>query len=102
LNIYCLFGGCKKTFIEDEIKKYIGDQLFKKYKKFKKEQIILSNPNKNYLYCPIPNCEEMVEIVNEEITFFECSAGHKFCGRCKTAGYHKKGKCNDVLIFFHI
>lgn len=41
----------------------------------------------------------MIEVVDLEITFFQCSAGHKFCGRCKTAGWHKKGKCNDVLIF---
>lgn len=40
----------------------------------------------------------MVEIINNlENPLLECPYGHKFCGRCKTAGWHKKGKCNDVI-----
>lgn len=100
--IKCLYGGCPKTFVEDEIKFFIGDQLFYKYKKFKLAQIKLNNPSKNYLNCPITDCEEIVEIeqnLNDE-PFLECGNEHKFCGKCKTSGWHKRGKCNDVRFNF--
>ena len=62
------------------------------------EQIRLSNPDKTYLFCPVPNCEIMIELTKDlnEDPFFECPNEHKFCGKCKTTGWHKKGKCNDV------
>jgi hypothetical protein len=101
LVIKCLYGGCPKTFVEGEIKMFIGDQLFYKYKKFKIAQIKLNNPDKNYISCPIPDCEEIVELQensNEE-PLVMCISEHKFCARCKTPGWHKKGKCNDVSFF---
>ena len=81
---------------------YIGEQLFEKYKKFKNEQNLLSNPKKSYVFCPVPNCEEMILLEKDlnEDPFFTCSHGHKFCGKCKTRGWHKKGKCNDVCVCF--
>lgn len=105
--IKCLYGGCPKTFGEGEIRMFGGDQLFYKYKKFKITQIKLNNPDKNYISCPIPDCEEIVELeenLNEE-PFVMCNYEHKFCARCKTPGWHKKGKCNDVgfyLIQFYL
>ena len=98
--IKCLYGGCPKTFVEEEIKMYIGDQLFYKYKKFKITQIKLNNPDKKYIYCPIPDCEEIVKIetnMNED-PFVMCSHEHKFCIKCKSAGWHKRGKCNEVKL----
>lgn len=102
--INCLYGGCPKTFNDDEIRMFIGDQLFYKYKKFKINQIKLNNPSKNYISCPIPDCEEIVEIEQNfvEEPFLECNAEHRFCGRCKTPGWHKKGKCSDVRNNNHI
>ena len=96
--IKCLYGGCQKTFAEEEIKMFIGDQLFYKYKKFKITQIKLNNPDKVFICCPIPNCEEIVEIENNisEDPFVTCIDEHKFCVKCKTAGWHKKGKCKEV------
>jgi hypothetical protein len=101
--IKCLYGGCKKIFAEGEIKMFIGDQLFYKYKKFKLGQIKLNNPDKNYMNCPIADCEEIVEL-NENLIqgpIVICNLGHKFCANCKTPGWHKKGKCNDVLLFLN-
>jgi len=98
--IKCLYGGCLKTFSEEEIKMFIGDQLFYKYKKFKLRQIKLNNPNKNYTNCPIVDCEEIVEL-NENLIqdpIVICNSKHKFCATCKTPGWHKRGKCNDVLL----
>jgi hypothetical protein len=34
--------------------------------------------------------------LNED-PFFECKNKHKFCGKCKSPGWHKEGKCNDVI-----
>ena len=100
--IKCLYGGCPKTFAEDEIKMFIGDQLFYKYKKFKITQIKLNNPDKNYIHCPIPDCEEILEIESDMIDdpFVMCAYEHNFCMKCKSPGWHKKGKCNDVYFFY--
>jgi len=98
LSIKCLEEKCHKSLSEEEIKNYIGEQIFKKYKKFKFEQERLGNPEKNYLFCPIVDCEEMIECDKDLNTdpFFKCSKNHKFCGKCKTPGWHTEGKCNDV------
>ena len=55
---------------------------------------------KNFLFCTVADCEEMVECNKDlnENPFFECPNNHKFCGKCKTPGWHKEGKCNDVKI----
>lgn len=83
---------------------FVGTQIFRKYKRFKREQIRLKSPEKSFLFCPVPDCDEMVEIDNDkdinEDPFFECDKGHKFCGKCKTPGWHRAEKCNDVNFFF--
>ncbi len=81
---------------------YVGDQLFNKFKKFKMIQIKLNDPLKCYINCPIPDCEEFVEL-NEnpnEYPFTMCPNKHKLCVKCKTPGWHKIGKCNDVGFFY--
>jgi hypothetical protein len=101
--IKCLYGGCPKTFIEEEVKIYVTPETFYKYRKFKFSQIKLNNPDANYINCPIPDCEEIIDWEPPEDpdeTMIECNTGHKFCARCKTNGWHKKGKCVDV-IFHH-
>ena len=90
-------GGCPKTFTEDEIRLYVHKEIFYKYKKFKFSQILLNNVDKNYINCPTPDCAEILEYdIMEEENFLKCNAGHPFCAKCKTVGWHKKGKCNDV------
>jgi len=61
----------------------------------------LRNPSKNFIHCPIPDCENILEI-NEDLKespFIQCDLGHKFCAKCKTSGWHLKGKCNDVKLY---
>jgi hypothetical protein len=89
---------CKEIIKEEEIKKFVGDQIFGKYKKFKLEQEKFKDPNKKNLFCPIPDCEEIIECDQDldKDPFFQCPKNHKFCGKCKTAGWHQEGKCNDV------
>jgi IBR domain, a half RING-finger domain len=100
LLIKCLSGGCPKTFVEEEIKMFIGHQLYLKYKKFKMNQLKLNNPSQNYINCPFPDCDDLIEITNliKEDPFIQCELGHKFCAKCKTNGWHSQGKCNDVKI----
>ena len=49
-------GGCPKKYSDEEIKMNVSEEVYKKYKKFKNEQIKLNNPNKKYVNCPYPNC----------------------------------------------
>jgi hypothetical protein len=88
--------------VEEEIKLYVDDRTFQKYKKFKLAQIRLNNPNKNYINCPIPDCEEIIETDPNhagaaEDTFLQCLEGHKFCSRCKSPQWHVGGKCQNVI-----
>lgn len=98
LYIKCLYGGCPRVFLEEEIKSFIGDQVYMKYKKFKNSQIKLKNPSMNFINRPIPDCEDIIEINGDmkESPFLQCDLGHKFCAKCKTLGWHIKGKCKDV------
>ena len=102
LNIRCLLGGCPKIYSEEEIKVNVDEKTFKKYKKFLNVQIKLNNPDKNYVYCPFPDCEELVDADEGEDDFLECNKGHIFCSKCHQLGRHKKGKCkNDELVLLH-
>jgi hypothetical protein len=101
--IKCLYGGCPKTFIDEEVKNFVSPEVFKKYRKFKISQMKLNNPDKNYVNCPHPDCEEILDVdvdgdaaQNEEEMLMECGYGHKFCARCKTEGWHKKKDCKNV------
>ena len=102
LNIRCLLGGCPKIYSEEEIKVNVDEKTFKKYKKFLNIQIKLNNPDKNYVYCPFPDCEELVDADESDDDFLECNKGHIFCSKCHQLGRHKKGKCkNDELVLLH-
>ena len=98
LDIKCLLGGCPKRYSEEEIKANVEEEVFKKYKKFKNIQIKLSNPNKIYVNCPFPDCEEIVDCTNPESDFITCNNNHIFCYKCHKLGKHEKGKClNDEI-----
>ena len=98
LDIKCLLGGCPKRYSEEEINANVEEEVFKKYKKFKNIQIKLSNPNKIYVNCPFPDCEEIVDCTNPESEFMTCNNNHIFCYKCHKLGKHPKGKClNDVI-----
>ena len=99
LDIKCLLGGCPKRYTEEEIEENVSEEVFKKYKKFKNIQIKLTNPNKLYINCPFPDCEEIVDCTNPESDFIECNNHHIFCYKCHKLGKHEKGKClNDEMI----
>ena len=98
LDITCLLGGCPKRYSEEEIEANVEEEVFKKYKKFKNIQIKLSNPNKIYVNCPFPDCEEIVDCTNPESEFMICNNNHIFCYKCHKLGKHPKGKClNDEI-----
>ena len=98
LDIKCLLGGCPKRYSEEEINANVEEEVFKKYKKFKNIQIKLSNPNKIYVNCPFPDCEEIVDCTNPESEFMICNNNHIFCYKCHKLGKHEKGKClNDEI-----
>ena len=104
LDIKCLMGGCPKKYNDEEIRANVRPEIFIKYKKFKNEQTKLNNPNKKYVHCPYPNCEELVEIINPEEEFIICENNHQFCYKCHQLGIHKKGKCqkDDIILLQQI
>lgn len=101
MTIKCLYGGCPKTFTDEEIYEYVSKELFGKYKKFKIAQLRLSNQQANFIHCPYPDCEDMIEPPEDQRdTLVQCAFGHQFCTRCKTIGWHKLGKCKLVNFIF--
>ena len=96
--IKCLSGGCPRAFVEEEIKEYVTPETFYKYRKFKIVQMKINNPDKFYINCPFPDCEEILdaESIVDSDPMMECNLEHKFCAKCKALGWHKKDKCNDV------
>lgn len=103
LDIKCLYGGCPKKYSNEEIKANVTQEVYSKFIKFYNEQIKLSNPNKLYVNCPSPNCEEIVDCDICEDEFAECEQKHVFCYKCHYLGRHKKGKCQNVFhyIIYH-
>ena len=97
--IKCLYGGCPKTFVDEEVKEFVTPEIFYKYRKFKLTQMKLNNPDKVYINCPFPDCEEIIDVesMQEPDSMMECNFGHKFCARCKMTGWHQNGKCKNVI-----
>ncbi len=101
LFIKCLYGGCPKTFNDDEVKEYVSPALYSKYRKFRFNQLKLNSPEKNYVNCPSPDCEEIIEAeIREDQNDFmrECNEGHKFCINCKNLGWHDSSGCKNVIL----
>jgi len=97
--IMCLYGGCPKLFSDEEVKILVTEEAFVKYKKYKVAQLRLANHNTNYINCPYPDCEDLMESPQDvKDSMVQCEFGHKFCTRCKTIGWHKIGKCKKVII----
>lgn len=83
LNIKCLYGGCPSLFTDNDVSQYTSSEVFKKYKKFKYEQLKLNDKTSKYVYCPFADCGCLVRVAN----FFDdseinCERGHSFCGKC--------------------
>jgi hypothetical protein len=100
-DIQCLSAGCTRIFEDDEVKKFVDNNLFVKYKKFKLNQMKLNKKNENFVIvnCPHPDCEEIKEFdpKGDEL-FVECINQHKFCAKCLNEGWHKKSECKTVII----
>lgn len=90
-SIKCMEKGCPYEFDEKFIKSHLnGDnELFEKYKKFKKRNEIYKDPN--LIICPIENCESYAK-KEENNTFVKCLNGHEFCSQCQNP-WHIGKKC---------
>ena len=93
LNIKCLLGGCQREYSPNDIKQNVSLNIYKKYKKFKYQKIVLSNPDKFFVQCPYPDCPEIVEITNFEEEFIKCNNNHNFCYKCRSLNFHRKFQC---------
>ncbi len=93
LNIKCLLGGCQREYTDNDIKQNVIPNIYKKYKKFKFQKLILSNPEKHFVQCPYPDCPEIVEVKNFEEEFVQCENKHFFCYKCRSLNYHRKYQC---------
>ena len=99
LNIKCLTEKCvdlEKEFIKKIIQH--DDELYYKYNLFQKRISILNN--KNYIPCPIPDCEgyaiknnqKQYQFENEN--YMQCINNHIFCNKCKNISHGSKD-CSD-------
>mmetsp|Transcript_6789 Transcript_6789/g.7042 ORF Transcript_6789/g.7042 Transcript_6789/m.7042 type:complete len:579 (+) Transcript_6789:13-1749(+) len=91
LNIKCLYGGCPEIFTDRDVFKYCSEEIIQKYRRFKLDQLKLSNPNSLFVYCPIVNCNELVNIDNIEYTIISCNQEHFFCIKCRKEPH--EGEC---------
>ena len=95
LNIKCLLGGCQRIYSDKDIKLNVNSRIYKKYKNFKYQKLMLLNIEKHYVQCPYPDCSEFVEITNFKDEFVECENKHYFCYKCRSLDYHRKFKCQN-------
>ena len=54
--------------------------LIKKYKKYKKELEIITDPNKKL--CPYPNCDSYLELKDIKQQYISCENRHEYCFVC--------------------
>lgn len=60
----------------------------------------MNNSEYTYMYCPFPDCEEILIIDGTyEDRFFSCENAHKFCSVCKTEGWHQENECLRVKFY---
>jgi hypothetical protein len=96
--IKCLMAGCTKEIQPQEVRMFVGDELYIKYERFWQTQYVFSNSkNRVIINCPFPDCPQMF-YVDEDSPYIECENGHKSCAKCKSLGWHKKGKCDQVIL----
>ena len=96
LNIKCINDKCNAElndyFIEDIIK--YDNKLYNKYNLFKNRISILNN--KDYIPCPIPDCEGYAIKKSQKKYnfsnkyFMKCTYNHIFCNNCKTKAHEGK------------
>ena len=99
LKITCLYGGCPSVFRDMDVMNYVNPEIYKKYKKFKNEQLKLSEPNTNYIYCPYVNCDQLVVFDPNNISnYTACDRGHEFCMKCMKDVH--TGSCSNVRLIF--
>ena len=98
--IKCLMLNCPRKYRDEEIKQIVSDEYFYKYKTFKAFQLKFSIPNKSYIPCPFPDCQELVDWEEVEDEFVTCDRGHSFCSICRELGEHEDTECkrDDRLI----
>ena len=66
VSLKCLEEKCERVFKDEEIKMIVDDEIFKKYIRFRTIQTKLAN--KNYVPCPYPDCEEIIEFKQKAVT----------------------------------
>ena len=75
-SIKCLDYNCPEKISDKFIINLLNnnEKLIKKYKKYKLELEIMSNPNKKM--CPFPNCTSYLELKNEQNKYVKCLNNH--------------------------
>ena len=95
-SIKCLEYECKEKLTDEFIINLLkSDQnLIKKYKQYKLELEIITNPNKKL--CPFPNCDSYLELKQLRNKEVKCKNNHSFCFICLKKP-HGKLPCNNNL-----
>ena len=96
LNIKCMNEKCKEELDEEFIEEIIknDDILYNKYILFKNRISIFNN--KNYIPCPVPDCEGYADKRLQKNFDFKnknyklCINGHIFCDKCKSISHGDK------------
>ena len=99
LDLKCLSAGCLRVFTDEEVKRYVPNIMYQKYRKFQIKHLLIQKQNEfnNIVNCPYPDCEEIIQYdLKDDESFVQCEQKHKFCAKCKTEGWHKKSECKIV------
>ena len=92
-SIKCLDYNCPEKISDKFIINLLknNEKLIKKYKKYKLELEVMSNPNKKL--CPFPNCNSFLELKDEKIKYIKCKNNNYYCFLC-LQNPHGKLPCN--------
>jgi hypothetical protein len=93
MKIRCMFDGCPNDFSRNDIQRFVGDELYKKYMHFRDN--INVDMDDNLRWCPNPKCNYYVRKKGKSKTTACEECNTEVCLKCGAVA-HGKVRCANV------
>ncbi|CAK63700.1 unnamed protein product (macronuclear) [Paramecium tetraurelia] len=97
LVIMCPQLSCSEQFSNPQIKDLVSHNLYEKYQRFHRRQLI--SKDKNVRWCPRIDCENYV--IGNGNNLLTCSCGQQICFKCGSQ-YHQGMSCEQAMDFQYL
>jgi hypothetical protein len=94
-ELHCMSQGCREILGDNDIKKLVTNDLWKKYSQFLSNKFV--DNSGSVKWCPRPGCTIAIAepLVEGDNFIGVCSCGYKFCWKCNQK-YHSPATCQQV------